>query len=464
MNEGMMRTGLWPGMAGMILLVAAGLAGCTTPDVRPEASVPQAEGFSESGEAVLADRWWRAFDDPRLDALVEEALGSNLELDSALARLREARAVARIEAAPRSVQVDGEAAGRRADPGDEGLSLGLAADYEVDLWGRIDSLAQAAEYQARAREADYRAAAITLSAEVARTWYGLQAAHAQAGLIREQLAANRQVRDLVKTRVTIGQRNRADLLRQEQLLESTREELHAIEARIGVLEHQLSVLLGRAPQAGIEYRATGLPALPPLPDTGLPADLVQRRPDIQRVFHELRAADESLAAAISNRYPRLSLSASLTTTSEGPDELFRDWIETLAANLTAPLVDGGRREAAVDEARAVVDRQLAAYRQATLAAYREVEDALVQEAGQRKTLQSVQRQRELAAETVERLRQQYFNGIGNYIDVLTAQTERQRLQRDQISARRDLVEFRIALYRALAGGFDTPELSRTTVP
>jgi outer membrane protein TolC len=177
------------------------------------------------------------------------------------------------------------------------------------------------------------------------------------------------------------------------------------------------------------------------------------------------AANQELAVAITNQYPRLTLDAGLTTEGETSADLFDNWLRTLAGNLVGPIVDAGRRSAEADRAEAVLREQIAEYGQEVLTAFREVEDALVRERQQRRRIASLQQQVELAEQTVEQLQLEYLNGVSDYIDVLTALTEEQQLRRDLLTARRALVEFRVALYRALAGGFETPrEIPRQDQP
>ncbi|MBD3335425.1 MAG: TolC family protein, partial [Candidatus Eisenbacteria bacterium] len=228
------------------------------------------------------------------------------------------------------------------------------------------------------------------------------------------------------------------------------------ESRIHVLEHRLAVLLGRAPQEPTQYAPNKLPALPPVPETGLPMDLVRRRPDIRAAYRRLQAADRDLAAAISNQYPRLSLNASVSTAEDDSGNLFESWAHSFAANLLAPIFYGGQLRAEVDRNEALKQQRLYEYGQATLVAFQEVEDALIQEEKQRERIRSLEEQAHYAEQSYERLRNEYFNGVSNYIDVLTALTDYQELRRELLSAQLVLLEFRIALYRALAGGFETP--------
>lgn len=464
------------GLGGSLAILV--LVACAPRTGGPELPLDPPGSFSAEGTAEVPDRWWTAFGDPELNRLVDRALGSNFDLAAAWERLREARAVVERERSDLFPDLDGflegnvrrdesdfgadDDFGEEEDFGDtEELRLGLSASYELDLWGRIHSSVEAERYRAEAGLADYRTAALSLSAEVARTWFQVVEARNRLALLDEQIEADEKVERLLENRFGTGQIRGVDVLRQRQLVESTREQRIVVESRLRVLEHLLAVLVGNPPQEGVRAEAPALPALPPLPETGLPMELVRRRPDIRRAYRLLQAADRDLAAAIANQYPRLTLSASLTTTDDAAVDLFEEWTRSFTAGLLTPLFRAGELEAEVDRAEAVRRRRLHEYGQATLVAFQEVEDALVQEAKQRERIRSLERQVELAERSYEQLRIQYFNGLGDYIDVLVALTERQRLGRELIGARRELLELRIGLYRSLAGGFETGREDRS---
>lgn len=431
------------------------VSGCRQAPDEMESPVAVPAGFSESGGAMVPDAWWTAFGSPELDGLIEEALEGNLDLGVAWERLRAARAVREQAGAGLWPTLDIEGQGQLRRPefmdGDQ-LQLGLSAGYEVDLWGRIRSRTAAEDFRVEATRADYEAAALSVSAEVARTWFGLVVARRQEALLESQVETNETVLRLLRNRFGSGQILRTDILQQTRLVEQTREQLYAAQARSRVLEHQLEVLLGRVPQEGIGLSVEALPGLPPLPETGLPAELVRRRPDMRAAWNRLMAADRDLAAAVAERYPRVTLSGSLFTEENDAINLFDEWIRSLVGNVVLPVIDGGRRRAVAEEAEAVRMQLLNAYGQTMLEAFREVEDALVREDRQRRQLESLEEQLRLARETYEQLRRQYFNGVTDYLEVLTALTDEQRLRRDTLSAQLALYEFRIALYRALAGG------------
>lgn len=454
-----------PLLLGAVCL-AATVVGCAEVSRTVSEPVPPPPSFSGAGTAELPERWWTALGDADLNAAVDTALVANFDLRTAWERLREAQAVTDRTAAFLFPSLEASADGEVSRPEDddrstEALRLGMAAVYEVDLWGRIRSQVQAEQLRAEATLADYQTAALSLSAEIARTWAQLAEAQNQVALVDQQIETNTTVLELLENRFGTGQVRAVDLLRQRQLIESTREQRTIAESRRQVLKHQLAVLLGRPPQSGPGVTPTDLPELPPLPDTGVPLDLVQRRPDVRRAFLQLQAADRDVASAISNQFPRLTLTASTSTAAQSVGNLFQDWMTTLAGNLLAPLFYGGELRAEVDRTQAVRQQRLFAYGQTTLTAFQEVEDALVRELRQRDRIVQIDAQIELAEQAYAQLQVEYFNGTSNYLDVLTALDEVQALRRDRLAAQLTLTDIRITLYRALAGSFST---ARETEP
>jgi outer membrane protein TolC len=287
-----------------------------------------------------------------------------------------------------------------------------------------------------------------LTAEVARTWYRLVEAELQVAVLDQQIDANQKILSLIEPRVATQQLRSVDLLRQETLIESTREERINAEADAAVLRNQLAVLTGRAPGRLPTHAQPSLATLPALPATGVPIESVRRRPDIQAARHRVMAGDQELGAALRDRYPRLNLEASAGSATG----IFEDFIASFASGLIAPITDGGRRAADIDRTRAQRDRLRAEYAQAVLVAFREVENALVEETRQRRRLKSLERQLDLTQRSSVGLRDEYLNGQGSYIDVLAALTNEQELRRELLTARRLQLEARVGLYRALAGG------------
>lgn len=447
-------------IAVLLIAVILTLNNCTPKTSDVSLPIDSLENFSQSGFDSINEHWWTAFHDSQLNMLVDSAMNSNFDLISAWYQLQAAEAVVKRESSFLLPDIEAAISGafNRPQPdfvGGENLQVGLRANYELDLWGRIRSLIKAEEYREEATYADYQTAAISLSGEIARTWYQLIAAQNQLNLIEQQIETNEDIVRLIKARFGGGQTRGVDILRQMQLLESTREQRIMAETTVEVLEHQLAILVGRQPQIEMEYRVDSLPVLPPLPSAGIPVQLVERRPDVRGSFYQLLAADRQLAAAITNRYPRITFRTSLQMRANSAEALFNDWAYSLGFNLVAPLLYWGRLRAEVDRTRAEKNRLLYQYGQVVLLAFREVEDALIQEQKQRERIDVIEEQLDLVIRTNRQLRIEYLNGMSGYLDVLVALDNEQQLRRDLISAKLGLIEFRIALYRALAGSFET---------
>jgi len=334
------------------------------------------------------------------------------------------------------------------------VSLGVEASYEIDLWGRIRSAIEAERLEAAATAEDYQAAAVTLSAATARAVYQLPEASFQLELLTSQLKTNRDVLLVIEGRFSIGQSGSADVLRQRQLVEATAEQQIITRASIELLEHQILVLIGLPPQGRLEVaRPTSLPDIAELPEVGLPSDLLQRRPDVRAALLRLQSADASVAVAVKDQYPTLNLGAVFTTTADNPSNLFDSWLGSLTAQLLAPIVDGGGRRREVERTVAVRRQRLAEYGETVLASFQEVEDALTLERYQIDRIESLKTQLGLAETAYIELRNQYLNGAADFIDVLAAVRNQQELERGLLAARLMRIEHRIALYRAIAGGF-----------
>lgn len=448
----------FPGRVVFFSLLAIILLGCSPKLAEVEAPIEEPAPFSESGTEILPDKWWTAFEDPVLNELVHTALNSNLGLQANWQQFRAALAVVNRESSFLWPQVDAFASTGISRPeqdfssGDD-LQIGLGASYELDLWGRIRAGVQAEKFRARATFFDHQAAAMTLSAETAITWYQLVTAQKQLELAEEQIETNQNIMKLIRARFAGGQVRAVDILRQEQLLESTRDQKIFYERRIQVLKNDLSVLLGNPPQNEFLLPKKVLPEIPSLPDAGLPLELLRRRPDVRQAYNLVLAADRDLAQTIRAKYPRISLNLSGEFASNNYNNIFRDWAYTLAGNLVAPLFYGGRLQAEADRSEALKEQRLFDYGQIVLNSFREVENALIRETSQKQTIEVLHRRLELAQKTNGQLRIEFLNGMSNYLDVLLSLDEEQQLQRDLLNAKQELLEIRIALYRSLAGGF-----------
>ena len=425
-----------------------------------EAPIEQAEDFSFTGTEAIPEKWWTSFNDPVLNNLIDSALTENLNLAATWEQFMAAQAILRREKSSLwpDIELVARSAVSRPEPdfaGGENFQAGLAAAYEVDLWGRIRADIEAEEFRAEASFYDYQAAAMTLSAELSATWFQLLTFRKQLDLTNRQIETNEEIIRLIRARFTSGQIRAVDILRQQQLLESTRDQKIFFETQLRLLQNQLAVLLGRPPQNLSISAESNLPELPPLPETGLPLELIRRRPDVKQAYNQVLAADREMAVAIRNKYPRISFDIIAQSRSNNYGNLFQDWAYTLAGNLVAPLLYGGRNRAEVDRTTALKNQQLFLYGQTVLNSFREVEDALIQEQKQKERIEVLKRRLDLAQKTNKQLRIEFLNGLSEYLDVLLSLDQEQQLQRDILEARQTLLEHRITLYRTLAGGFET---------
>jgi len=453
----------------VLVLLLAGLS-CTVhkvrEDVPPPVSVPERFPDAENGEPTPLF-WWEAFVDPELDRLEAKALTGNFDLRQAWDRLEQADALARQAGAAQWPEITFEAgAGRSMTSFGRGqfggsvesdyIPLSLGAAYEVDIWKRVASLKRGAVLDREATRQDLDSIAMTLSAHVAEAWFTFLEEDAQLELLREQQETGRTFLELTLLRFSTGLSSALDVYQQRQQLASTRAQIPLAQARREVVRHQLAVLVGETALPDLGGESGRLSDLPPFPELGLPADLLKRRPDVIRAQLLLAAADHRVAAAVADRFPAVRIGGDTGFESYDFAEIgniFDNWVWSVMANLTWPVFDGGRRKAEVDRTRAVVRERLDAYGQTVLVAVQEVQDALVQERKQREYLNELEGQVTLAGDTLREARMRYVNGLSDYLPVLTALQSLQQLERSCLTARKNLLAYRVQLYRAMGGAW-----------
>ncbi|MCP4450785.1 MAG: efflux transporter outer membrane subunit [Planctomycetes bacterium] len=450
--------------------LVGGVVGCRSQSepqpVAPKVAMP--EVFSASGTDVLPEKWWLSLNDPALNDLIEEALAGNFSLRTGWDRLVQAEQIAVKTGAallPAVTYQAGLTRTRQTIGSNEiyatHISTGLVASYEVDLWHRVRAGREASLADVRARAQDLAAAAVTLSVSVTKTWYQLAETTLQVALIEAQLVRNQNVLQIIKKQYGVGKVWASDVFRQKQLVEASQGHLIQAEEQAKLLQHRLCVLVGRPPdQAWADHTLT-LIDLPPLPATGIPANMIQKRPDVASAFYAIRAADQRTAVAIADKYPAINLTGTLTTSESRIEALFDDWLASLAGSLAGPVFDAGLREAEVQRTRAVLSQAIHTYKQTVLESLQEVEDALVQESAQRAYIANLGVQLDLAHKAYEGMKQRFFQGQLDYLRVLESLESQQRLERSQLTAQRFLVDRRIDLCRALAGAWDMdrPEIA-----
>ena len=418
--------------------------------------------FSTTGTAPLPEKWWSAFEDNELDSLIESALTNNFDLQTAWDRLTQTEAIARKSSAILRPQAELEAFFRRSRQENQDITnysslytLGIAASYEVDLWSKLRSLQNASQLDVEAGRDAVDTAAITLAASIANTWYQLGENKALVRIAQEQIETNKKVLDIVTVQFRKGMASEADVLRQRQLVASTEARLITAEETVELLQYQLSVLIGKQPVLDWQDASIDLPDLPPMPRIGIPAEVLRRRPDVRQGYRQIQAADQRLAAAIADQYPRISILTNIETSSDtSVHDLFDDWLANLAANAIQPLFDADLRKAEVERQKAVVSERIHTWGQTILYALQDVEAALTWHQQQTQLLENLKRQLSLARQTYQRIRESYIKGQVDYIRVLESLQSLQELERNVVRAQSNLIQSRIDLYRSIAGPFD----------
>lgn len=412
--------------------------------------------------APVLRAYWESFGDKTLNELVSKALDKNFEISAAVARLEQARELGKQGGALLLPTLEARAeAGRsrtafrfgsveQTTETNRFVAQGVLS-YELDLWGRLRSLKDAAEREVEATYEDLQDLALVISGEVTRTWISLIEQRALVALREQQLTTNQDNLELIELRFEKSEASALDVLQQRQLVRESLSELPQARASVRVLMSQLSVLLGEAPGKQTQAIPRVLPLLPELPKSGLPAHLLQSRPDLRALRLRLIAADERVAAAIADRLPSLRLSADIGTQSFEPSGLFREIVGSALASITGPLFDGGRRASIVKERKAIVRERVAQYSQAFLNAIQEVEEAAIRERATRKIGLELAARLALAKETLIQARQRYESGLSDYLPVLTARRSQQALELQSLTTNRELLEQRLRLFLALGG-------------
>jgi multidrug efflux system outer membrane protein len=456
------------------LALALALSGCVNlapkyerPAAPVAASFPTIGGKVASGNPVAQQApvdiaWQQFFTDARLKQLIGMALANNRDLRIAIANIEQVRAQYQITRSQRFPAINAAVNGNRFSGRETVTSnfqagLGVSA-FELDLFGRVRNLSQAALAQYLATEEARKTAQISLIASVANTYLGLLADDELLALTRQTLTTREESLRLTQLRFDNGVSSKLDLDQATTLVEQARTTL-AQQQRLRAQDANLLTLLVGAPvpdtlPAGATLAATNLPDLP----AGLPSDLLATRPDIRAAEQELIAANANIGAARAAYFPRIALTASAGSASSALSGLFKSgsygW--TFAPQITMPIFDFGRTRGGVEAARAQRDIAVAQYERAIQTAFREVADTL---AGQATYTEQLRAQRAVAASEQDRYNLsdlRYKSGTASYLDLLDAQRSLFAAQQQAIQANLQRLQNQVTLYRVLGGGWSEP--------
>jgi len=459
-------------MRGMALTACASLAGCMNfipAYERPAAPVAlayageaaSAPAATSAAMTAAADIEWQSyFADPRLKRLIATALQNNRDLRVAVLNIQQAQALYQVRRADELPTVGaGANASRQAAGGgvSTAYSVGFAlSSYEIDLFGRVRSLSQAAQAQVLASEEARKTVHISLVSAVATAYLNLLNDDALLDVTRQTLATREDSLKLARLKFDNGAASELDFRQAESLLEGARATLAQLLRQRALDENALVLLLGQPLPADLppSQPLAGMAQAPVLP-AGLPSDLLQRRPDVRAAEQQLLAANANIGAARAALFPRISLTGNAGTASAELSGLFKSgsFAITGSAQLLQTLFDSGRNQSNLDLARTNREIAVAQYEKAIQSAFREVSDAL---AGRTTLVEQLRAQQAVsqATEATFRLADlRYRNGAASYLDVLDAQRSLFAAQQAVLQVRTLQAQNQVALYKALGGGW-----------
>jgi multidrug efflux system outer membrane protein len=469
----------------VIACLVLALGGCAVgPNYQRPALTAPAQ-WTESREQAKAAcaleeiAWWKGFGDPMLNRLIDEAAKANLDLEQARARIVQARANAIAAGAAFLPSIEAAGSVTRSQGGINTstssipssiasaagtiFQAGFDASWEIDVFGGTRRSVEAAKARLEASVEDLRDTLLTLLGDVAKNYAELRASQAQWEITRRNLAAQQETVEVTRERFRLGLTSYLDVAQAEAQKATTESDLPTIEVSIKQSIHRLGILLGREPNA----LKGELAAIRPLPkavgrlSTGLPSELLTRRPDLRQAERQLAAASADIGVATAELYPKFDLTAALGLQSSTMSKFFqvstgRYW--SVAPGVTWNLFDGGKARATVANKRAVFEESLAKYRASFLSALEDVENALAAYYAEQTKHQILVESVRADTEAVSLANERYRKGLTNFLDVLTAENSLYSAQSNLSKSEANLLTNLISLYKALGGGWDAAEI------
>lgn len=456
------------------LVAAATLAGCSLiPSYeRPIAPVPADYSHSVIEGQSTAIAWRDYFTDPHLQQLIDLALANNRDLRIAALNLEQARAQFQIQRSALLPNVGGVASMNRGNSqvtGELGTTytIGLAMSaWEIDFFGRIQSLKEAALAQYLATDEGRKAFELTLVSSVAQGWLALIANEELLDISRRTLVTREESIKLAKLRFDAGFSSELDYRQAESLTEAARATLAQQQRQRALDENALALLLGAQIPAEVlaSIQGSKLATVAPMADipAGIPSDLLNRRPDIRAAEQQLIAANANIGAARAAFFPSISLTAQYGSVSNDLSNLFKSgtWGFNIGPSLNLPIFTGGRLTANLDSARAQREMAVAQYEKAIQTSFKEVSDALASRItlAEQARAQTAQAEAERKRFYLSDLR--YRNGVASYLDLLDAQRSLFALEQADVQVRLSQLMNQINLYKALGGGWSEASLGK----
>ena len=420
-------------------------------------------------------RWWKGLNDSQLDSLVSRAIEANLDLGIALTRVQEARtkvAGAVGQALPSVIASEGAGwgtgqdltRGRVSNPlrsGENGSGLdqvtqavGVYTDWEIDLFGKFRREIEAARYDAEAAIAARNDVLISVVADVARAYLRLRASQMRLAIAQRSVATARQTLTYVQARAERGLTNELDVNMARRELTTLEATLAPIGSEIDTARYSIAVLLGQYPGIlGEELKPATIPALPGKVDTGLPLDLLRRRPDIREAERNLAGATARIGVATANLFPHVSLIAA--TGLQSPARVAASgFIGAVGPSVSWSILDFGTLDAMVGVADLRARGFLLNYKQTIIRAVEQVDTALTHYAAQQDRLGSLDNALAASLAAVTLASERYDRGLTDFLNVLDAQRAEFELEREYVIAQEAAAQYLVNLFKALGGGWE----------
>lgn len=450
-----------------VMMLSATLAGCATEVEQAPSSLPiptQWRNQVGPGAAVEA-RWWRAFNDPSLNRLVDQALRNNPDILTARSRVDQYRAQLRGAQGDNFPTLDAGVSATRArslsaatgQPAESAVFQGLLqASYNVDLWGERSSSIDAAKASLAAQQAAASAAELTIASSVASGYMTLVSLDEQLRVTRATLASRADSLTLAQRQFESGYTSRLEWVQSRSEYQTAKAQVPLLQHQIAQQENALSILVGMNPRQ-IARQNHFDHIVPQTVPAVMPSQLLQRRPDIVQAERQLLAADASLQSSRASLLPALNLTASGTMQSSVLHELvenpFRLW--SIGGSVLAPLLNREALTAQVDVSMATRNQALYNYEKVVRSAFSEVNDDLDAITRYQEQLAELQEQETVVQEALRIARNRYQNGYASYLDELDAQRSLFSIQLSVVQAKNNLLLAQIDLYRALGGGWQS---------
>jgi outer membrane protein, multidrug efflux system len=467
------------------LLAMSLLVGCTVGPgyKRPTAQVPDAwkgEGPWQTAapkDAIPKGAWWQVFHDEELDRLERELLQANQSLLAAQDRLSQARSQARIASAVYFPEIAADASGQRQRlSGNRPLSgspvapvavtqnvfnVPFSVSYELDLFGRVRRNLEAANASLQESAADLENVRLVLTAELAADYFNLRELDREAGVVRQSVEIQQKGLDLVNRRHEGGVANGLEVAQQAALLDSTATQLSLVQQQRAQFEHAIAVLTGKSASASSVAEAP-FDAAPPAIPTGVPSEILERRPDVAASERQMAFENAQVGLAMAAFYPHITLGGSsgwqsrdIATLGNGPSALW-----SVGGDLLQPIFNGGRNRATLAATRAAYDESVANYRESVLVAFQQVEDglsglALLDQAAKTQTAAVADSRRAL-----DIANSRYVGGVTTYLDVITAQSALLNNERLSTQLLGQQMVTSVYLVKALGGAWDASAIRR----